>query len=421
MKRFFLIFLSTFFCIYFAESQTISELEAQKRKAQEKLIVTQKLLDDTKKSKLGTEYQISLLVRSIQQTNTLIFTINSEIDGLNRDISELQKEKVILNNRLKIVKQEYAKLVTKNEIFRHQFSPSLYILSSQSFAQGYRRFRYLNEMSNHRKNQAHEIKDLTSKLEEKEKLLIAYIAQKEKSLIDKEQQNQSLNQKKEQQNKMLKTFSNKETELQKTIKEEKDKQERLNKLIQQKVAEENRKKAERAKKAEEERKKLEQAAKNTNKKVEATTTESADYKAYKDDQILSGNFEKNRGSLPMPVEKGNIHRRYGRQTNPYTKAIEDNYGIYMLAPSGSNARSIFDGQVFDVQYEPGAGYLVWIMHGSYTTVYAQLSLCYVKKGDKVKAKQDVGKIAVKNNNTELSFFILNQNANYENPENWLVK
>ena len=410
-----------FFCIYFADSQTISELEIQRRKAQEKVDVTQKLLDETQKSRQGTEYQISLLVRSIEQTKALLFAINSEIDGLNRDISSLQKERTELKNRLEVVKKEYAKLVAKNEIFRKQFSPSLYILSSKSFTQGYQRYRYLKEMSDYRKNQALEINNLTKKLDEKEKLLITYISQKEKSLVDKEQQNQNLNQKKEQQDNVLKNYSKKEEELKKTIEKAQENQKRLNKLIQQKVAEENRKKAEQAKKAEEERKKREAAAKKENKTAEFTAKEDAEYKAFRDDQILSGNFEKNRGILPMPVEQGKIYRRYGRQTNPYTKAIEDNYGIYFLAPSGSDARSIFDGTVFDVQFEPGSGYVVWVMHGNFASVYAQLSLFYVKKGDKIKAKQKIGKIAVKNNNTELGFFILNQNANYENPENWLIR
>ena len=421
MKRLFLIFLSTFLCGHFAYSQTISELEAQRRKAQEKVAVTQKLLNETRKSKQGTEQQISLLARSIEQTNALLFTINSEIDGLNRDISSLQKERIELTKRLENVKKEYAKLVAKNEIFRKQFSPSLYILSSKSFAQGYRRYRYLKEMADYRKCQAEEIRDLTKNLEEKEALLLTYIAQKKQSLIDKEHYNHNLSQKKEQQDKVLKNFSNRENELRKTISQEQENQKKLNRLIQQKVAEENRKKAEAAKKAEEERKRREVAAKKDNKTPEFTAKEDAEYKAFRDDQILSGNFANNRGRLPMPVEQGRIHRQYGRQTNPYTRAIEDNYGIYFLAPSGSDARAIFDGTVFDVQYEPGSGYVVWIMHGNYASVYAQLSLFYVKKGDKVKAKQKIGKIAVKNNNTELSFFILNQNANYENPENWLIR
>ena len=68
-------------------AQSIKELEAQKRKAQERLEATQKLLDDTKKSRKGTENEIKLLSQSMKEINNLIFSINSEIDGLNRDIA----------------------------------------------------------------------------------------------------------------------------------------------------------------------------------------------------------------------------------------------------------------------------------------------------------------------------------------------
>ena len=121
----------------------------------------------------------------------------------------------------------------------------------------------------------------------------------------------------------------------------------------------------------------------------------------------------------MPVESGRIYRHFGRQTNPTTNAIENKSGIYIITPDGAEARAVFDGTVFEVMYEPGSGYIIWITHGSFSTVYAQLSLFYVKKGDKIKARQKIGKIAQKNNKSELNFYILNESASYENPENWL--
>ncbi|MDR2684829.1 MAG: peptidoglycan DD-metalloendopeptidase family protein [Prevotellaceae bacterium] len=420
-----LIIILLFFCSYNAVGQTVKELEAQKKKAAAKVALTQKLLNETKKTKSEAERQITLISRSIEHTNALILTMNSEIDGLVRDISILQNEKTELEKRLEAVKKSYAKIVAKNEIFRRQFSPVLYIFSSKSFVQGFRRARYLQQMSDYRKKQADEIKTLTQTLNEKEALLKSNIAKKEHSLLDKEIENQRLAQKKEQQNKLLKNYGKKEKELQKTIAREQELQKKLNKQIQQKVAEENRRKAEIAKKAkaeeEKRKKKQQQLQKNDagSTKSASSSISDADFKQYKEDAALTGNFEKNRGNLPMPVEQGKIYRFFGRQTNPHTKAIEENNGIYILAQNGSDARAVFEGTVFEVMYEPGSGFVVWVMHGNYSTVYAQLSLHYVKKGDKVAARQAIGKIAVKNNNTELNFYILNKNAAYENPASWL--
>ena len=409
-------------------AQSIKELEAQKRKAQERLEATQKLLDDTKKSRKGTENEIKLLSQSMKEINNLIFSINSEIDGLNRDIASLETEKTGLTQRLEVIKKEYATAISRNVILRKQFSPTLFIFSAKNFSQAIRRTRYLIEMYTYRKTQVLEIKKLTKDVIDKEQILNNYIAQKSQSLSEKEQQNKTLTQKRDQQNQLLKTYNQKEQEYNATIREEQQRQSNLNNLIRKKVAEENRKKAEVARKAAAEKKRKEQVAKNntknttktasSNKSKDAVITET-EYKQYKEDQALTGNFSKNKGNLPMPVESGRIYRHFGRQTNPTTNAIENNSGIYIITPDGAEARAVFDGTVFEVMYEPGSGYIIWITHGSFSTVYAQLSLFYVKKGNKIKARQKIGKIAQKNNKSELNFYILNESASYENPENWL--
>lgn len=417
-----------FIGIHSVTAQSLKELEAQKRKAQERLEATQKLLDDTKKSRKGTENELQLITRTIKETNNLIFSINSEIDGLNRDISSLATERNTLSRKLTVAKEEYANMVSKNFVFSRQFSPVLFIFSSKNFSQGMRRARYLLEISLYRRKQVEQIKELNKSVADKEAVLQRYVSQKSQSLQQKEQQHKKLNLRKDEKNRLLSTYNQKEKEYSETIREEQQRQSKLNDLIRQKVAEENKKKAEMAKKAAEEKKRQDKnkaKAKTTEKtKTSAKASEKPvitekEYKQYKEDRQLTGTFAKNKGGLPMPVESGLIHRRFGRQTNPLTNTIENNSGIYIVAPNGADARAVFEGTIFEVMYEPGSGYIVWVMHGSYSTVYAQLSIFYVKKGEKVKARQKIGRIAQKNNKSELNFYILNENASYENPENWL--
>ncbi len=428
-KRNLIALISIFFIgIHSVTAQSLKELEAQKRKAQERLEATQKLLDDTKKSRKGTENELQLITRTIKETNNLIFSINSEIDGLNRDISSLATERNALSRKLTVAKEEYANMVSKNFVFSRQFSPVLFIFSSKNFSQGMRRARYLLEISLYRRKQVEQIKKLNKSVADKEAVLQRYVSQKSQSLQQKEQQHKKLNLRKDEKNRLLSTYNQKEKEYLETIREEQQRQKKLNDLIRQKVAEENKKKAEMAKKAAEEKKRQDKnkaKAKTTEKtKTSAKASEKPvitekEYKQYKEDRQLTGTFAKNKGGLPMPVESGLIHRRFGRQTNPLTNTIENNSGIYIVAPNGADARAVFEGTVFEVMYEPGSGYIVWVMHGSYSTVYAQLSIFYVKKGEKVKARQKIGRIAQKNNKSELNFYILNENASYENPENWL--
>ena len=428
-KRNLIALISIFFIgIHSVTAQSLKELEAQKRKAQERLEATQKLLDDTKKSRKGTENELQLITRTIKETNNLIFSINSEIDGLNRDISSLATERNALSRKLTVAKEEYANMVSKNFVFSRQFSPVLFIFSSKNFSQGMRRARYLLEISLYRRKQVEQIKKLNKSVADKEAVLQRYVSQKSQSLQQKEQQHKKLNLRKDEKNRLLSTYNQKEKEYSETIREEQQRQKKLNDLIRQKVAEENKKKAEMAKKAAEEKKRQDKnkaKAKTTEKtKTSAKASEKPvitekEYKQYKEDRQLTGTFAKNKGGLPMPVESGLIHRRFGRQTNPLTNTIENNSGIYIVAPNGADARAVFEGTVFEVMYEPGSGYIVWVMHGSYSTVYAQLSIFYVKKGEKVKARQKIGRIAQKNNKSELNFYILNESASYENPENWL--
>ena len=428
-KRNLIALISIFFIgIHSVTAQSLKELEAQKRKAQERLEATQKLLDDTKKSRKGTENELQLITRTITETNNLIFSINSEIDGLNRDISSLATERNALSRKLTVAKEEYANMVSKNFVFSRQFSPVLFIFSSKNFSQGMRRARYLLEISLYRRKQVEQIKKLNKSVADKEAVLQRYVSQKSQSLQQKEQQHKKLNLRKDEKNRLLSTYNQKEKEYSETIREEQQRQKKLNDLIRQKVAEENKKKAEMAKKAAEEKKrqdknkakaKTTEKTKTSVKASEKPVITEKEYKQYKEDRQLTGTFAKNKGGLPMPVESGLIHRRFGRQTNPLTNTIENNSGIYIVAPNGADARAVFEGTVFEVMYEPGSGYIVWVMHGSYSTVYAQLSIFYVKKGEKVKARQKIGRIAQKNNKSELNFYILNENASYENPENWL--
>ena len=419
------VLLTLCLCFAIGNAQTIKELQEQTKKSKAKLEQTQKLLKQNSKSKKGAEKQISLLSKSIKESNNVIFSINSEIDGLSRDISSLGEEKTYLNNRLEKIKQEYASSVSKNDIIRRQFSPILFVFSAKNFSEGLRRARYVMEIADFRKKQAEEIKSLSQEITSKESLLQSYLEQKSQTLKDKEREKQKLDQKKQQQDNLLRKYNKKEKEYNATIKQEQKRQKNLNELIRKKVAEENRRKAEMARKAaEEEARKKKSANKATSTKetkTEKPLITETEYKTYKEDAKLTGSFAKNKGRLPMPVSQGTIYRHFGRQNNPSTNAIENNSGIYIKSPQGTEAKAVFDGTVFEVMYEPGSGYIVWITHGSYSTVYAQLSLYYVKKGQKVKAGQKLGKIAQKSNITELNFYILNQNASYENPENWLAK
>ena len=392
--------------------QSIAELEEKKKQALENLAQTNKLLNETQKSKQGSVNKINLIKRNIKERKTVIQSLNGQIDALEKNIGVLRTEKQQLEERLRYLKADYAKLIRETHVRRNHFSPLLFILSSDNAGQAYRRFRYLQEFSDYRKKQAFEIQRVTAQLVVKEKNLTNDVDKKERVLTEKEREAKKLESDRQQESKMLTQLQKKE----KNLKDQQKKQQRqaneLNNKIQKLIAAEIRKDEERRKQA------ANQSAKETGKPVPTT------FEMSKDEQLIAGNFERNKGRLPLPVEKGFISGHFGVQPHPVLSHVTtNNKGIYIQAPSGSSARAVFEGVVTQCFMVPGSNSAVIVKHGNYRTVYSNLTEIYVKEGDKVSTKQKIGKIFVdteNDNKTEL-YLMIYRDTSIQNPELWLAR
>ena len=143
----------------------------------------------------------------------------------------------------------------------------------------------------------------------------------------------------------------------------------------------------------------------------------------KEQQLLAGGFEKNKGRLPWPVEKGFISGHFGKQQHPvYEHVIMDNIGIYIQTTAGAKARAVYAGEVTSCFMVAGT-YAVIIQHGNYRTTYSNLIKLNVKQGDKVEAKQTIGTIFTdpeQDQKTEL-YFRIYKDRDILNPELWLTR
>lgn len=177
------------------------------------------------------------------------------------------------------------------------------------------------------------------------------------------------------------------------------------------------------KRAEEERKRREaEKLKNAGKGKIETDSRMDVYKMSSEDKILSDDFEKNKGILPMPVTGGYIVvNHYGKYDVLGLRNVQlDNKGIDIQTQPGSMARSIFKGEVSAIfEYSGLKGVL--IRHGNYISVYCNLSSVLVKQGDKVDVKQAIGKIFSNSNdnNRTVLHFQLRKETTKLNPELWL--
>ena len=64
--------------------------------------------------------------------------------------------------------------------------------------------------------------------------------------------------------------------------------------------------------------------------------------------------------------------------------------------------------------------MVMVRHGDFITIYSNLKETYVKKGDDVELKQEVGLVLTDQGKTELHFELW-QGTNILNPSQWLYK
>ncbi len=422
-----LLFLTLLGSVFSVQAQSMKELEAQRKKTLQKLEITSKLLDDTKKSQKSSLNKLNLINKNIKERKALINNINSEIGQLDNEMQKLSNEKRMLENRLKSLKADYAKLVQEAHINRSMYTKIMFVLSANSFDQSYRRLRYLQEYSDYRKQQVQEIQKVTAQIAEKNDVLQQHKSTKVEVVKQKESETQTLSKVEQKEKVLLTDLQKKEKKLREEQKIQQKKANDINNKIAKIIAEEIRK-AE-AKRAAEERKRL--AAEKSKSSGSGTSSSqsktSSDNSALntltKEEKLIAGNFSANQGHLPWPTSNGYISGHFGIQQHPVLKHVEtNNKGIYIQTPKGSNARSIFDGvvtQKFMILNSSG----VIIQHGNYRTVYVNLSQIFVNVGDKVKAKQDIGKIYTddeNDNKTEL-YFQIYRDKTLLNPESWLTR
>ena len=142
---------------------------------------------------------------------------------------------------------------------------------------------------------------------------------------------------------------------------------------------------------------------------EALTVPSAD-------RALSGAFEQNRGRLPMPITGSyRVVSHFGQYNVEGLKGVTlDNKGINILGSPGAQARSIYNGEVSAVFGFSGS-MVVMVRHGSYISVYCNLSSVCVSRGQKVSTRQALGTVG----RDHILQFQLRHNMAKLNPESWI--
>lgn len=418
--------------------ETVKSLKRKQRQAKQNIEMTNRLLNENKKNQKTTANSITVISRQIEERENLIKALNDEVGILDRDLSNINAEKSQLEEKLQELRKEYAKLLYHYYFHKTKSNAVFYILSSESLTQGFRRLRYVQQYSNYRKEQAQKIQQVTNELGQKETLLSRVKEEKHNTLKGKQVESNKLLKSKESKQKMLTELSQKESDLKVKLEKQQRQVEVLNKKIDDMIAAEIAKQEAQRKakaKAEAERKAKAAASKKPATSGSAAkpsapsapSTPSAPVTkpsapASEGKSLVSGGFESNRGRLPWPV-RGIVTGHFGLHPHPVLDHVQvNNKGIYIQTTANSDASAVYDGEVTQVFAIPGNNNAIIVKHGIYRTVYANLTTTYVKVGDKVKARQKLGRVFVDQeaDKTEL-YFMLYKESVLQNPELWLAR
>ena len=383
-------------------AQSKKDLERKKKQLQKEISLTNRLLKETEKNKELSVDELLKLRSKINARANLISTMNVEIRVINKEVNSLEQNIKELENEIGRLKKEYAKIIYYAFKHRNTYDKIMFVFAAKDINQAYKRLKYIQQYTEYRKSQAKAIIDtqvsLKKKIEELQK-----VKQKNAALILlQEQEQQQLSAERLEQENVVKKLQGKEQELKEKLKKKEEAKRKLQKAIERIIAEEIRKAREAAKKS------------GTTSKGFPMTAEA---------KKLSNSFASNKGKLPWPVVKGIITARFGKHPHPVLAGIViNNNGIDISTTKGAMARAIFNGEVSSVAIIPGEGKVVMIRHGEYLSVYSYMSEVFVKKGDKITTKQDLGVLVNESgkNKTQVHIEIW-KGMTKLNPEYWIFR
>ncbi|MEO8582357.1 MAG: peptidoglycan DD-metalloendopeptidase family protein [Flavitalea sp.] len=416
-----------------AQTQTRSDLEKQRADIQQEIMEVKNSLDQTKKNRKASLGQLALLQRKLGLREAAINNINKQIDFIQNDIGRSRGEITKLKTDLDTLKVQYEKSVVYAYKNRSNYDFLNFIFSASSFNDALKRVEYLKSYRAYREQQTNVIKNTQSLLQRKIGSLELSRREKDEVLVKQQQEKLVLVEEKKEKDVVVNKLKSREVELSKELSSKQKADNKLRASIKAAIDREIRLARQRALEEDKKNALLAANAAKTNNATAmvkpgdvaaASKTESTKPKSTSvfdnapGGEIISDNFEKNKGKLPWPIEKGNIKIHFGTYSIPGTKLNGNNPGLTLETEDGAAVKCIFDGEVvsvFDVEGESN----VLIRHGKYFTTYGNLSSSTVNKGQKIKAGDVIGKAGTNSDgNGEIEFLLLQENHNLD-PAAWI--
>lgn len=369
-------------------AQDVSAQQEKKRRIEEEIsFINGQLKGLTTKQKATTK-NLTLIKRKAAGRRTLIKQLDRRIRELDSQIAQKSAAIADLKANLDTLEAYYARLVYncyKNRDTKVWF---MYVLASEDIGQGWRRLRYMKNLSEAATAQGRRIIAAREELEREKAALEASLKEsREMKKLRSAEYSRLL--KEEQESKaVIRTITKDRKKYRKELDVKRREVENLNREI-------------------------ERILRGTVKKAAKKGLSAAEV-------ALSGEFQQNRGRLGWPVSPAVVSESFGVHYHPVYKNIRlpENNGVTISTSKKAKVMSVFRGVVKQIVVMPGYNHCILIQHGGYYTFYCKLDNVLVKPGQEVEAGEVLGTLEPEGRGSTLHFQIW-EGTSKQNPEHWL--
>jgi septal ring factor EnvC (AmiA/AmiB activator) len=384
-----LVFWVIINCLF---AQSKAELEEKRNATLNEINYVDNMLKSTSKKKEESMNAVKIIGNKLNLRESVIRGMRSEINLLSERI-ELNTIAIdMMESDLVDLRKDYTRAVINSYKSQKQNPELVYILSAKDFNQGYKRLKYLQQVTKFRRKESEIIMELKDQIMSTKERLQNDLSRISDLKTREEHQKSLLQTEQERKQEIVKSLSKKEKQLQRDLEEKRRIAEKIEKEISR----------------------LMEAERKKTVKSESTPEQ----------KLIGENFAENRGRLPWPVERGIITSQFGIQKHPVLKYVtENNIGIEITSSGKTSVRSIFKGEVARIFSVQGANMIIIIRHGKYLSVYQNIVDLKVKLGDKVDTKEEIGSVYcdTENGNKSILKFMICEEKEYLNPEVWIAK
>jgi septal ring factor EnvC (AmiA/AmiB activator) len=427
-------------------AQTREELEKQRVQLKREIDETQKLLNSNKEVTKQNLTTLSLFKNKVNLQGRVLENIGKDLRILDNNIYTIQKDVNRYDKLLDTLKQEYAKSMVYSYKNKGNYEFINFIFSADNFNDAIKRISYLKSYRTYREMQGQNILRTQGLRRKRLQDLGASKQTKNVTLGEQSKELNVLEQQKLEQDKIVVQLKKEGSGLNARIAAKQKQIAKVNRAIksaiaaaikadyERKVVEERKLKNLRDLAAVEARKLKLENDKITKSNAAAvvagkptTVIEPVKPRVIKEpltavapvsstfnasNIALNNSFERNKGSLPWPVDNGAVLNHYG-------KAWIENSAVTISSAIGTGVKAVFDGTVILVTEIDDEKYLVTVKHGNYFTSYSNLNAVAVKMNQEVKTGQVLGRVASNLDGIgSIDFYSAKGNADLD-PEKWL--